>query len=875
MKKLGICAAIILFAGVTFGQQVSEKTIRSLATSPGMMARLQATSAFQGEAVRLDTIVRYREAVGSPLYLVNYANGRCVVFSSDQRCQPVLAMFNGRVTDPSTLPPNVREFMDGYQKQLDEVDRVPDAAASSAWKDLNQSTVYSLTGAVAPLLKTQWHQGTYCNTACPADPRGPDGHVLAGCVAVALGQIMKYYRYPASGSASMQYTPATNPQYGQQYVDFSRSSYQWDAMPDTVTGYNAPLAKLLYDCGVAVVMDYGPDASGAVTGIAVPQAMATYFKYAMPRVLRMELTSAWEDSLKKFLNASSPILYSARSTSTGHAFVCDGYETVNGANYFHMNWGWGGAADGYFAISALHPGSLDLTLAHQAIVDFRPAPVTTAPASVSGFVGRVLPDFIDCWWNYVQGTVCVIEASPDINFRTFDSYIINHNNYAALYFHGTNLPLYYRVRMVNSAGVSPEYFNAASPPQFDSYMKRVAFLEANPSLRHSSQAYTAVRSYNGYLLASMYNCTGERYVLVFNRSRIPTDPDFPQRTYEDAAIGIGTTYNSYPYLEIHKNTLVVTGDQIRLFDLSALPDLPLIATIPGLTFNPPFFLNDLLISDDRVFDISNPHAPTLVTTLDHSVRWAETYGDTLITASDSLLRVMTISNGVVTPLGQIAHQMVPLSGTIRGKTVYLNGEAEESGIGHSYLKEIDITIASTPVLTKSTVLDYSTRSIVYTGDLAITSQQVVRFAGPQGPVTIGSLPGVRTINGYPFDGDIDSTFVYQAGQSFISVLRTKPAMLTGETIGNVRLPDAPALAQNFPNPFNPSTTIRYSLHTRGTIRLAVFNTLGQQVALLENGEREAGDHEVRFDGAGFASGVYYYRLEASGYVESRRLVLLK
>jgi len=88
-------------------------------------------------------------------------------------------------------------------------------------------------------------------------------------------------------------------------------------------------------------------------------------------------------------------------------------------------------------------------------------------------------------------------------------------------------------------------------------------------------------------------------------------------------------------------------------------------------------------------------------------------------------------------------------------------------------------------------------------------------------------------------------------------------------------PVAVSLLQNYPNPFNPSTTIRYGLPDRSQVTLAVFNTLGQQVAVLQSGEQEAGYHEVKFDGSGLSSGVYFYRLRAGEFVESKQFLLLR
>ena len=83
-----------------------------------------------------------------------------------------------------------------------------------------------------------------------------------------------------------------------------------------------------------------------------------------------------------------------------------------------------------------------------------------------------------------------------------------------------------------------------------------------------------------------------------------------------------------------------------------------------------------------------------------------------------------------------------------------------------------------------------------------------------------------------------------------------------------------SLDQNYPNPFNPSTTIRYGLPSRSHVDLTVYNTLGQQVATLVQGEQEAGFHEAVFDASGLASGVYVYRLQSGETILSRKMVLV-
>ncbi|MBK9331622.1 MAG: T9SS type A sorting domain-containing protein [Ignavibacteria bacterium] len=89
------------------------------------------------------------------------------------------------------------------------------------------------------------------------------------------------------------------------------------------------------------------------------------------------------------------------------------------------------------------------------------------------------------------------------------------------------------------------------------------------------------------------------------------------------------------------------------------------------------------------------------------------------------------------------------------------------------------------------------------------------------------------------------------------------------------MPDSYWLGHKFPNPFNLKTVIQYHIPVKGLVLLKVFDVLGNEVAELLNANQEAGSYEAEFDGSGLASGVYFYRIEAGLFVQTKRMILLK
>ena len=127
------------------------------------------------------------------------------------------------------------------------------------------------------------------------------------------------------------------------------------------------------------------------------------------------------------------------------------------------------------------------------------------------------------------------------------------------------------------------------------------------------------------------------------------------------------------------------------------------------------------------------------------------------------------------------------------------------------------------------------------------------------------------------DFDVDGLTDIAVVTSFnkLVVLYNVSGSTSVEQQHNNLLPNEYVLEQNYPNPFNPITTIEFSIPQSGMVNLAVYNILGEQVAILLNEEIVAGNHSVQFNAAQLASGIYFFRLQAGSFVETKKMLMIK
>lgn len=299
-------------------------------------------------------------------------NSSFVVVSGTKKAFPIIAWSNeSGFTDP--MPDVVKGYFDWAELQLGDAEESTRSASidvANEWKSLEQTGKLISNGKsnITPLLTTTWDQGCYYNGMSPLAPSGPCGRCYAGCVATAMGQVMKYHNYPSVGQGTNIYGTGA---YSSISADFGATTYVWDSMPNSLTSDNSYVAEFLFHCGVSVEMGFAPDGSGASTTDA-RDAFVENFRYS-DYCFHLGKTGVvdqdWYNLIENDLLSERPILYRGFG-SGGHAFVLDG---MDGSNHFHFNWGWSGYYNGYFFLSNLNPGGADFTSDQAAIFGVEPA----------------------------------------------------------------------------------------------------------------------------------------------------------------------------------------------------------------------------------------------------------------------------------------------------------------------------------------------------------------------------------------------------------------------------------------------------------------------------------------------------------------------
>ncbi|MBQ6063644.1 MAG: BspA family leucine-rich repeat surface protein [Prevotella sp.] len=305
------------------------------------------------------------------LYAFNIGEGNgFVIVSGDDVAVPILGYCDKGSFDAGNIPTNIKALLDDYAAQI-------------GWAQSNQAGTSGLRMApkksrtnIDYMLASTWNQNAPFNDQCIFNGT----RCLTGCMATVLAQMTYFWAtkgkdgktFPCGSKALDAYTTAKNGYYVSA-LD-ALDSFDWADMTDdtpTTTASKAAVSQLFRYCGQAIQADYDADGTSGSLGKCV-HALKYNFGYniGMSMVKEEDYTaSEWDEMVYGQLTDGKPVIISG-SGNGSHAFICDGYDAND--DTYHINWGWGGFCDGWYAMTALNPSYYDYNQNKYAVINIQP-----------------------------------------------------------------------------------------------------------------------------------------------------------------------------------------------------------------------------------------------------------------------------------------------------------------------------------------------------------------------------------------------------------------------------------------------------------------------------------------------------------------------
>ena len=370
MRHLAILLMLTLAGLATWAAPVDRQTALVAGThflqQKGLMKSTEQLTCYEAPGMAF---------ADKSFYVFNLDTTGFVIVSADDRCLPILGYSMNGSFDFEKLPINLLSWLQEGAASIQEgiqANAPDDKYTLKQWEELLKDN-----GGEDPspksdsyLLTSTWEQGSGYNNYCPT--MGGQ-HVVVGCVATAMAQIIRYYGTPTRGFGRKQYQHTA---YGVLAVDFDTTEYDYSLMPDRIRRSSSDaqkdmVSRFCYHCGIVVNMEY--QHSGHTTGSGahtenVPEGLL-YFGYTNAKCYSrysINNDSLWIAMIHEEIDNRRPIEYSGYGDEGGHAFVLDGY---NNSNQFHFNWGWGGYADGFYSLNTM----AGFTSNHSMVINIYPS----------------------------------------------------------------------------------------------------------------------------------------------------------------------------------------------------------------------------------------------------------------------------------------------------------------------------------------------------------------------------------------------------------------------------------------------------------------------------------------------------------------------
>lgn len=370
MKRIIFLVTMLFCCLIGYSQLINEGEAKKLAEKYYVEYALNGCKPSQRLRFNLvydctDSYIKSVAADASYYYIFDVSHDKgFIIISGDHRAVPVIGFATEGGFSYNDGNGFFKEILHRYGEQLKAI--VTDQCDSIPYDD--QPPVRELSyradpdiPAVLPLLgKTAWGQRDPFNRMCPYFP-AVKAKALTGCVATAIGQIMRFYQWPITGKGTHTYTTRTLNL--SQSADFSAHSFQWDKMKDTYdrdcsNRVGEPVSKLMHLIGVAAELDY-KERTTSGNGRLLIKGMVDYFGYSPD--IKMQLTDNYRDIdfrelLRSELQSGRPVFIGSGINRKYHSYVCDGY---NEQGLFHLNFGWKGRCNGYYAVGSLRKNISD------------------------------------------------------------------------------------------------------------------------------------------------------------------------------------------------------------------------------------------------------------------------------------------------------------------------------------------------------------------------------------------------------------------------------------------------------------------------------------------------------------------------------------
>lgn len=400
MKKIVYIVFACLCPVIVLAETITQKHAQQIGLAFLASIKQGEKQSIHGRANTTADIVDL-SANGLPnLYLLNSTNG-WVIMSNDTRVQPILAYSATRsALDINNIPEGMADLLSLYNDEIRYMrDSFPEVEDHPQWQQISLGVMNTSEDkkVIERCAQVLWGQNSNndngCkpayNMLCPSFYSVQCNRTIVGCVAVAMAQIMWYYKWPLYATL----VPDTISIDGVPSSNVHSQWYDWDLMPsalhkNTPNAESSMIATLLRDCGYTVEMKYGPKNSRALPPNAM-KALKTVFGYSgdMSFEFRKDYSqddSKWIQKIKAEIDADRPVLYTGYlSNGNGHTFVIDGYH----GQWFHLNWGFADSItnDAFCSLDRIITFGMGspLSYSQQAIFGIEPA-ITHTPAVISG-----------------------------------------------------------------------------------------------------------------------------------------------------------------------------------------------------------------------------------------------------------------------------------------------------------------------------------------------------------------------------------------------------------------------------------------------------------------------------------------------------------